>query len=521
MLSMTEIDDIRRAFFEEGKKISVISRQFARDRKTVRKYINQEDFNEVPSSVEASTGKSKLDPYKERIDNWLEEDKKARKKQRHTANRIYQRLKDECPEFSCSYRTVAGYVSKRRNEIWKQESKASMPLVHKPGEAQVDFGSADFYERGNFYRGKYLNVSFPYSNAGYVQLFKGENRECLFEGLVRVFEYIGGVPHRLWFDNASTMVSWITKDRHRGETVADERRIGENRIFTDAFLKFKQHYGFTATFCNPASGNEKGNVENKVGYNRRNFLVPVPEFEDLEQYNRELLKKSTKDHDREHYRQNKIIASIHEEDRENLLSLPSVPFDCSRYETYKTDNCGKFRIKSIHTYSTAPKYAGKRVLVRITYNQIIPLDENHRAITIHERLYGQNKQESMDWMPYLTQLSRCPGALKYTGIYNMLPNAVQDYLSGLDKRDQGRVLRVLAGLAESDGFASAVKSVSEAISRDIRDLESLVTLHSYLNQGVAIESMDLEDAQLPDLPEFSFNALDYDDMLTSRRQSKC
>lgn len=500
---MTETDNIRKAFFEEGKNISVISRKFARDRKTVRKYINQEDFNEASPSAERSSGKSKLDPYKEEIDTWLEDDMKVRKKQRHTATRVCQRLEEKYPEFDCSYRTVADHVSKRKKEIWKQDSRASLPLVHKAGEAQVDFGSADFYERGVLYRGNYLNVSFPFSNAGYLQLFKGENCECLFEGLVRIFEYMGGVPHRLWFDNASTMVTQIHRE--------------EGRSFTDSFLRFKDHHGFIAAFCNPASGNEKGNVENKVGYHRRNLLVPVPQFDNLEEYNLELLERSVKDHDREHYRHERSISDLHEEDKGKLHPLPSVPFDCSRYETHKIDNCGRFRMKGIHTYSTAPKYAGRKILVRLTSDRVIPLDESHRPITTHKRLYGASKQESMDWIPYLTQLSRSPGALKYTGIYSMLPGPVQVYLNGLDKKDQGKVLRVLAGLAESDGFESAVKSVSEAMTRDVRDLESLITLHSYLNQDMVLESMELEKNHLPALPEFSFNAHSYDAMLTVER----
>ncbi len=254
-----------------------------------------------------------------------------------------------------------------------------------------------------------------------------------------------------------------------------------------------------------------------MGYHRRNLLVPVPKFDCLEEYNRELLERSVKDHDREHYRYGRSIASLHEEDKGELHPLPSVAFDCSKYEMYKVDNCGKFRVKGNHTYSTAPKYAGQKILVRITSDRVIPLDESHRPITIHKRLYGSYKQESMDWIPYLTQLSRHPGALKYTGIYNMLPGPVQAYLNGLDKRDQGKVLKVLAGLAENHGFESAVKSVSEAMTRDVRDLESLITLHSYLNQDTVLESMELKKSHLPALPEFNFNALPYDAMLTGER----
>jgi len=150
MLSMTEVNNIRKAFFEKGENITSISREFTRDRKTVRKYINQEDFNEEPPSSESKPGRSKLDPYKEEINSWLKEDMKARKKQRHTAVRVFQRLVEKHPEFDCSYRTVAEYVSYRKKEIAKTNVRVYLPLVHKAGEAQVDFGSADFYENGIF-----------------------------------------------------------------------------------------------------------------------------------------------------------------------------------------------------------------------------------------------------------------------------------------------------------------------------------------------------------------------------------
>ena len=93
----------------------------------------------------------------------------------------------------------------RKKELY-QDNSCRLPLEHITGEAQVDFGEADFYENGTLYHGFYLNLSFPFSNVGYTQLFKGENQECLFQGLKDIFEHIGGVPHKLWFDNASTIV---------------------------------------------------------------------------------------------------------------------------------------------------------------------------------------------------------------------------------------------------------------------------------------------------------------------------
>ena len=111
------------------------------------------------------------------------------------------------------------YVAKRRREI-QGAAAGFLPLEHSPGESQVDFGSAQFIERGTLYDGFYLVLSFPYSNGGYLQLFKSENQECLLEGLRNIFEHIGGSPREIWFDNASTIVNAIPAGIHRSKLSA-------------------------------------------------------------------------------------------------------------------------------------------------------------------------------------------------------------------------------------------------------------------------------------------------------------
>lgn len=122
-----------------------------------------EDFNRlslVKASLEAH--ESKLDPFKPLIDEWLQADKLAPRKQRHTAKRIFKRLKDEADGFNCSYRHVALYVKQKKEELRLKRTDGYIPLEHRPGEAQADFGTADFYENGRLYHeAKYLVLSFP------------------------------------------------------------------------------------------------------------------------------------------------------------------------------------------------------------------------------------------------------------------------------------------------------------------------------------------------------------------------
>jgi hypothetical protein len=247
-------------------------------------------------------------------------------------------VKEYEESFNCSYRTVAGYVAKKKKEIFSNKS-GYLPLEYIPSEAQADFGDAEFYENGKLRDGKYLNLSFPYSNKGYLQLFKGENQECLFEGLIRIFEHIAGVPTRIWFDNASTMVTDVLKNGCRN--------------LTDDFVRFREHYRFESAFCNVESGHEKGNIESKVGYHRRNMLVPVPRFERFAEFNKELLTKCEEDANREHYRKNSTIEKIYTEDKKALLDLPAIPLDVSKYITIKTNGYGRFYLNNVRHHSSS------------------------------------------------------------------------------------------------------------------------------------------------------------------------
>jgi transposase len=497
MLTMTQEHNIRKMFYVEGKNISEISRETKFDRKTVRTYLGKEDWNRDKPIATSKSTYPKLEPYKKDIDKWLTDDKKAKRKQRHTAKRVYDRLVEKyCGKFDCSYRTVAGYFADKKKEIFGKK-QGYLPLVHIPGEAQVDFGDAEYFENGKSFNGKYLNLSFPYSNNGFFQLFRGENQECLFEGLKAIFEHIGGIPQRIWFDNTRTIVSKILKEGQRN--------------LTDDFLRFKEHYRFEAVFCNVNAGHEKGNIEAKVGYYRRNMLVPVPRFGNLTEFNKELLQKCDTDSRREHYRLDVTIEELYKKDKEALLELPNITLDVSKYVTKKANGYGRvFLNNGLHEYSVSPKYANSRVVIKLTANEVIPMDDSYREIIRHDRFYGNYKQQSMKWLPYLTQLSRCPGAMKYTGIFQMLPETVKDYLEKCNKSDKGKVLRAIASLTEKNGFAGAIETIEAALKYDVTDTDSLINLHSRIH-GEIIELAPIRLTQnIPNLTRVMPNLAAYD-----------
>jgi transposase len=436
---------------------------------------------------------SKLSPYYDVIDKWLQGDKDAHRKQRHTAKRVHERLVEEFPDFDASYRTVATYFRYRYDQIWQKQG--FIPLSHPGGEAQVDFGKTEYYENGRKISGSHLVLSFPSSNAGYVLLFPGESGECMLEGLRLIFEHIGGVPRKIWFDNASSIVTKI-----HGNGV---------RSCTELFLRFKNHYNFEASFCNPASGNEKGSVENKVGYLRRNMFVPVPEFNDLETFNQQLLKRCDEDHQRPHYEKKQQISELFEEERTLLLPLPKVKFEVCKYVSAKADACGKIRLESSRIYSTSPSLAGSNVTVKLTANNVFILDKDMKEVVMHKRLYG-NQYESICWLPYLKQLSRKPGALKYTPVYKMLPVNLQNHLKTVNKRDCGRILKTLAELTDTHGFEIAIEATGKAFERGVKDPDSIIATFNRINSiDINLKPVGLPE-DVPAMPPVSYTASEYD-----------
>jgi hypothetical protein len=289
--------------------------------------------------------------------------------------------------------------------------------------------------------------------------------ECLFEGLIAMFEHAGGVPTEIWFDNTSTIVIDIIKD-------------GERNV-TDRFRRFCEHYRFKPVFMNPESGWEKGNVENKVGYLRRNELVPVPEFTSLPAKNQELLTACDADMAREHYDDNdgRMIAELFEQDRAALLPLPSVPFDASCYTSAVTDKYGRFTLdKGKHRYSASPKFCETTVRLRLTSSEVFVMDSDLHEVVRHKRLYGA-ESERMNWIPYLRYIARKPRSLRNSGIYDLMPEPMQIYMDSCESSERGRILKVLADLTERSGFSSAIHTVGEAIRFRATDPDSLMNLY--------------------------------------------
>ncbi len=490
---MEQIYHIRYEYNISGKSLRQIARETGHDRKTVKKYVSQNDFNQEKKVKRKR--KRKSDAYRAQIRTWLIEDERAPRKQRHTAHRIYLRLKEESKKsgkpLAISERTVRRLVAELRRELVQNEL-VCLPLIHPAGEAQVDFGKTVFFENGQQYTGSHLALTFPHSDAKYTQLFKGENFECLAEGLINIFEYVGGVPTCIRFDNMSAIVKQI-------------KALG-GRELTDSFRRLQCHFGFSSNFCNPGKGHEKGSVENYVGYSRRNYFVPVPKFKSLKEYNKELLQHCDNDLEREHYKLGRKVSSLFKEDKAHFRALPRYTFEACRYVVCKTDQYGMCRFEK-NRYSTAGNLRSCEVTLKVSANQITVLAEDGSPIVRHPRLYGE-KQESMRWSPYLHVLAKRPNALRYSGFFEKLPPPLKDFLNKSEPQDKKKVLTCLAKRSEEKDLEVLVASMSEALEENVKDADDLIAAFDFLiNRPCPLPKNAVPEA-LPETPEYelSFDA---------------
>lgn len=496
MLSMDDIKYIKRLYQSEGVSIREIMRRTGYHYETVKKYLDMEDFNEPLHPPKNST--SLLDPLKPIIDQWLLDDLKAPRKQRHTAKRIFERLQTEYPEILLvKQRTVQYYVSQKKKEIFQSQHKAYLPLYHPPGEAQVDFGHFSYVNNsGEMTDALKLTMSFPFSNQSYCQIFGGENQQCLLQGMKNMFEYMGKVPYRIVFDNLSSAVA------HMGK--------GHSRILTEGFERFMAHYKFEAAFCNGAAGWEKGNVENKVGYERRNMFVPVPTILDFSLFNKELFEACNQDAKRNHYVKNVPIDTLFHEDLAQMIPINEVPYDIYLLEPRKADNYAKVTFDN-NRYSSSPRYAQETVYVKASSDRVWLLSECYEVIMEHPRLYG-NGLESMKWLPYIELMSKRPGAMKYTTFYQELPSNWQKYLGKQNAEGKRKGLTSLYTMLHKHDMRTAENALAFAISNGVNDADSVLAAYRTLTSGVQqLQPMQLK-ANMISMPSFTTNNEKYDNL---------
>jgi transposase len=417
----------------------------------------------------------KLDPFLPVIHQILEDDKKAPRKQRHTARRIFERLRDE-----------HGYkggltVVKEAVAAWRLRSaEVFIPLAHRPGEAQVDFGQAEVTLDGQTTTIALFVMTLPYSDATFVCAFPRECTEAFLEGHVRAFAFFGGVPRRISYDNSKIAVAQITGSR--------------DRKVTDAFTRLKSHHLFEDHFCLVRRPNEKGHVETLIGFARRRFLVPVPVVHGgIEPLNVDLQRRCREDLERRLWGKPVPKAERLAEEQVVLLPLPSEAFVAARVEPRCVDSLSLVSFDA-NQYSVPTEFAHHRVTV-VALVDAVRIIAGDRLAAIHRRCWGR-EQVFYDPVHYLAVLERKPGALDFAAplegwelpvCFGVLRRRLEAESGGSGTRQFIKVLRLL----EWANPAELTRAVGRALELGVADADAVrLILEQRREQPVGVFCLD-------------------------------
>ena len=340
---------VRLACHRDGMSARQAALHFGINRRTVEKMLK----HSVPQGYRRTKPprRPKLDPFIGIIDAILAEDARRHRKQRHTAKRIFERLRDE-HGFEGGITIVTDYIRTRK----RRTQEVFVPLEHAPGHAQVDFGEAFAVIGGVERKIHFFALDLPHSDACFVKAYPAETTEAFCDGHVSALAFFGGVPLSILYDNTRIAVAKILGDGTRQRT----------RIFSE----LQSHYLFKDRFGRPGKGNDKGKVEGLVGFARRNFLVPIPRFENFDALNAWLEEQCLKRQGDQLRRHSETIEERLTRDLDALMELPPVPYDACEKHGTQSNSLSLVRYR-LNDYSVPVAYAHRDILVRGYVHEVV------------------------------------------------------------------------------------------------------------------------------------------------------
>jgi transposase len=392
-----QFEQIRRDRDREGLSLRALAVRYGVHRRTVKQAL----ASPVPPARRSPVSRPapKLGPYRAVIDGWLEADRVAPRKQRHTARRIHRRLVDEHGA-DVAESTVRQYVRARKRAMGWAVEEVFVPQVHGPGvEAEVDWGEALVVLGGVSVKVHLFVIRASFSGAAFCQASLVESQQAFLELHVQAFEWFGGVFPSLRFDNLKSAVKKVLK--------------GRRRVESDRFVALRSHYLFASQFTTPGleGAHEKGGVEGEVGRYRRSHLVPVPQLRDLAELNALLLTGCEADLGRRIDGRRVTVGEAWATERPLLLALPAEAFDACETATPRVDAKSLVTIRQ-NRYSVPVALAGLKVSARIGAREIT-INHGGCEVARHERLHGKF-ETSARLDHYLELLARKPGGLEHS-----------------------------------------------------------------------------------------------------------
>jgi transposase len=393
-------EQIRRDHQQQGLSVRALAKRYGVHRRTVRQAL----ADAVPPPRRTPVRRApKLDGVKAIIDQWLREDLDAPAKQRHTAQRVWQRLVDEHHMVELSYSTVRDYVARRRGEVALERDellveRAFVPQQHQPGlDAEVDF--ADLWVRvdGEPIKWFLFTLRLSYSGKAVHRVFSSQGQEAFLEGHQYAFETLGGVPAgQIRYDNLKSAVSRVL--------------FGRNRTESQRWIAFRSHYGLDPFYCipGPEGAHEKGGVEGEVGRFRRQHLVPVPQVASPAELNERIAAADLADDARHVEHRVRTVGADFELERGLLRPLPAERFQTSLELRPLVDRYARITVRQAR-YSVPARLIGRRVRVLLGASELRVFD-GRVEVARHARS-ARKFTDTLVLDHYLEVLVHKPGAL--------------------------------------------------------------------------------------------------------------
>jgi transposase len=431
--------------------------------RTVRKIVHHPE--PPPFHAPQPRPQPVLGPFLPVIEQILDADLHAPPKQRHTARRIFERLRDEHDYPGC-----ASIVRAAVRRLKQSQAEVFVPLLHPPGQAQVDFGRAFVVVAGVRHQAALFVLTLPHSNARFGCLFPRECTETFHEGHARAFTFFGGVPARISYDNSKLAVAKLTGPHER-------------RLTTD-FLRLQAHFAFACFFCRVRQAHEKGHVENGVGYVRRNFLVPVPQADSWAELNAQLANACRREFERPAADRDHTTAELLAADRGAFLPLPAEPFEAHRVELVTVNSLSLARFDR-NDYSVPTAFAYQALTATGTIDRV-RFSRGGTTVAEHRRCWAKG-QVTFEPLHYLALLERKPGALDHAkplagwslpAAFGRLRRRLEE---GDPKRGTRQYIRVLR-LLETHPLAAVTAAIERALTLAVADADGVRLLLEHAQQ---------------------------------------
>jgi transposase len=493
-------EQIRNLYFNDRMTQRQISRTLGVSRPTVKRAISTSGG---PRYERTAPYESLLDPFKDEIRHMVESTNGD-----IFATVIYDKLSSregtlETPRYDGGYQTLYRYVRELKEQLRPKE--AFLRIETPPGfDAQCDWGKVDLIISGSPLRVSLFALTLSYSRYKFARLFFLERQECFFTGHVESFSYFGGVPKQVTYDNLTTAVAKILKGRARTEQ--------------EAFVRFRGEFPFSSNFAAKRKANEKGKVENQIGYIRSHAFALDKEFDSIEDANAYLLGWLDKDAKRVHGTHKEVIWERFEREKPSLNPLPSTMPECCRIAHAKVN---KFSFVPFDTnrYSVPTEYVYSDVIVK-GYERRIVIIKGSKAIAEHERLRGR-REEQINPYHFLSLLEKKSRAVDHAVVMKSFAldpvfYQLKDKLAEGSENPNREWIKVLR-LTEKYEMQQVISAVRMADAYGVCDYASIKNLiHQQVTPTMIVDDEDclINHPTLTDVMVESQPLSCYDSLLT-------